>query len=67
LLKKAVKININAKACKRCGICIAFCPKKVFTDNDGMPVVKNLDACTQCMLCELRCPDYAITVGGEDE
>jgi len=65
-LEKGFKITINAKACKRCGICIAFCPKKVFTSENGLPVVANIDACTKCKLCELRCPDYAILVGGEE-
>lgn len=67
LLNKVSKIIINKKACKRCGICVAFCPKKVFTSENGLPIVANLDECTKCKLCELRCPDYAIIVGGEDE
>lgn len=64
---KAFKISINDKACKRCGICIAFCPKEVFASEHGKPVVANLDACIKCKLCELRCPDYAIVVGGEED
>ena len=32
-------ITINEKWCKKCGICAAFCPKKVFDrDEDGRPV-----------------------------
>lgn len=63
--EKTVRINIDEKACKRCGICIAFCPRKVFLAENGKPVVANPEVCTRCMLCELRCPDYAIVVGGE--
>jgi len=65
--EKAFKISISDKACKRCGICIAFCPRKVFASEHGKPVVVNPDACTKCKLCELRCPDYAIVVGGEED
>ncbi len=57
------KISINKDWCKGCGICIDFCPVKVFIrDIDGKPVVKNEDKCTGCMLCSLRCPDFAIEV-----
>ena len=46
--------------CKGCGICAAFCPKKVLKIiNDKVSVVDE-DSCIKCGLCELRCPDYAI-------
>lgn len=49
--------------CKACGICIAFCPKKVFrAQKDGKPVVEHPDACNGCLFCELHCPDFAITI-----
>ena len=54
--------------CKRCGICIAFCPKQVFdTGPGGEPVVARPQVCVRCHLCELRCPDFAITVEDEEE
>ena len=48
------RIEINRKWCKGCGICAAFCPKKVL----------GLDEETEkaSYMCELRCPDLAIKV-----
>ncbi|HHX24528.1 MAG: 4Fe-4S dicluster domain-containing protein [Tepidanaerobacteraceae bacterium] len=65
-MAEEIRIFINEKACKRCGLCIAFCPRNVYKSEGGKPIIVNLDACTNCKLCELRCPDYAIIVGGEE-
>ncbi len=60
---KSISIEILPDRCKECGICIAFCPKKVLkAGEDEKPVVENLEACTACMMCEYRCPDLAIRV-----
>lgn len=60
-----MNIEINRKYCKRCGICIEFCPKKVFDrDDHGRPIVARTGDCIGCRLCEMRCPDFAITVEG---
>jgi len=49
--------------CKACGICMAFCPKKIIlADKNGKPVVEEADKCIGCRFCELHCPDFAITV-----
>jgi len=49
--------------CKSCGICIAFCPKKVIGRGEGgSPVIELPDECTGCRFCELHCPDFAITI-----
>jgi len=59
---KAV-IEINQKWCKGCTICIAFCPKAVYTaDKHGHPVISDVNKCILCMLCVERCPDFAITI-----
>ena len=56
-------IEIYKSWCKRCGICVAFCPAGVLDqDESGAPYVKDLDRCTGCQLCQLRCPDFAINV-----
>ncbi len=56
-------ILIQKDWCKKCGICIEFCPAMVFTAReDGFPLITNPDNCTWCEMCELRCPDLAITL-----
>ncbi len=53
------KLVINTDWCKGCGICVAFCPKKVLTLKKEK-VVLSAEGCILCGQCELRCPDYAI-------
>ncbi len=66
--KSGAKITVNAKWCKRCGICSAFCPQGVFVpDEFGLPIVKYPEKCVKCMLCVVRCPDFAIDVEDLDK
>lgn len=64
--KKGLKLfsqTIFYDWCKACGICIAFCPKKVFDrDEEGKPLIERPDDCIGCRFCELHCPDFAITI-----
>ena len=54
-------LAINQKYCKGCGICVAFCPKKVLAlDEKGKVCVAAPEKCIACGLCELRCPDFAV-------
>jgi len=67
-MKKKFKVEIIRTLCKRCGICVEFCHRKVLSLNENGEVkVGDIDACTGCMLCELRCPDFAIDVIEEKE
>jgi len=62
------RVDIYRGWCKRCGICIAFCPKQVLeADKDAYPTVKDLEQCSACRLCEMRCPDFAIVVSKNEE
>ena len=57
------KVLVDLKLCKKCGICIEFCPVDVFSaEMDGTPIPENQDKCIGCKLCELRCPDFAVKV-----
>jgi 2-oxoglutarate ferredoxin oxidoreductase subunit delta len=62
-MKKKFNVEIIGTLCKRCGICVEFCHRRVISLNDNGEVkVVDIDACTGCMLCELRCPDFAVDV-----
>ena len=56
-------IEVYKSWCKKCGICVAFCPAGVLAEDEtGAPYAKEPDKCTGCQLCALRCPDFAINV-----
>lgn len=61
-MKKSAEVIINREWCKGCGICVAFCPKKVLALDDEKAVVVNPEECNACGLCQLRCPDVAVEV-----
>ena len=61
MVKEIVFPVVNIKRCKGCGLCIAFCPKKVFeADFEGKSVVVNPDECVGCMSCAAVCPKHVI-------
>lgn len=60
----AVEISLVAARCKRCGYCIAFCPKGVLASDGGKPVVQKGELCTGCGLCVWICPEFAMKVTG---
>ncbi len=62
-LKKHYDIAFYRDWCKACGLCMAFCPKKIIlSDKNGKPVVAEPDQCIGCRFCEIHCPDFAITI-----
>lgn len=62
--KKSYSVSFYHDWCKQCGLCMAFCPKKIIkADKNGKPEIIDEDKCTGCRFCEMHCPDFAITVG----
>ncbi len=60
---KTTKVLVSQDWCKKCGICIAFCPKKVLEGDElGRVIVARPDQCIACKTCERLCPDFAINI-----
>ncbi len=61
--KKLYVVNFFYNWCKSCGLCSAFCTKKIIlTDETGRPYIEDMESCTGCRFCEIHCPDFAITI-----
>ena len=59
----AFELEINRKWCKKCGLCVNYCPRKVYdADPFNAPIIAQPQHCVGCMQCEVRCPDFAISV-----
>jgi len=62
------KVDIYEGWCKKCGICIAFCPEHALEeDEEGFPKLSSPEKCTGCGWCEIRCPDFAIVVSNDEK
>ncbi|MDA8228843.1 MAG: 4Fe-4S binding protein [Desulfitobacterium hafniense] len=57
------RVIVSEDWCKKCGICIAFCPKKVLASDElGRVLVVKPEECIACKICERLCPDFAINI-----
>ncbi len=56
-----IQPRIKKTWCKACRLCIVFCPRKVFKQDEfGRPIIANPENCIACHMCEYRCPDFAL-------
>lgn len=60
---------LNNERCKGCGICTAYCPKKLISmstklNAKGYCVAEITDCgkCTGCGFCAMMCPDLAVEI-----
>lgn len=61
--QEALPVQFRYEWCKKCGICVAYCPRNALSMGArDLPFLSDVAACTQCKLCELMCPDFAVTV-----
>lgn len=58
--------TINTAACTRCGECIADCPARIISMQDGVPtIVQDKEAtCYRCQHCLTVCPTGAVSILG---
>ena len=68
-----MKIYVDGRVCKGCGLCIHYCPREVLQLSGqrnqkgyNIAVVSDACDCTGCRLCEIGCPDVAIYVADEE-
>jgi len=64
-MNRKFEVSVNEKLCKKCGICVALCPKGVFSLSDKLSV--EAEKCNGCRRCEVYCPDFAIEVNAREE
>lgn len=61
--RKEFSITIYEAWCKKCGICVAFCPAGALSEHKTtQQVLSNAAKCSGCRQCEWRCPDFAIII-----
>ena len=63
---KKKELICDTKWCKGCGICVAFCPRKVLVIENDKVKINDRENCIYCGQCEQRCPDYAIYIKEEE-
>ena len=62
-----MRIEVDTKWCKGCGLCVHFCPGNVLAmgsvrNERGYltPYAENIGGCVGCETCERICPDFCV-------
>ena len=63
-------LEFDTANCKGCGLCVAYCPKKLLViDNEAVnskgyrtAKITDMDECVGCKSCITMCPDSIITM-----
>jgi NAD-dependent dihydropyrimidine dehydrogenase PreA subunit len=61
-LKNVSTLQVNARICNGCGICLLVCPQEVLEINEKKAEIIDMDGCIECGACALNCPVKAIKV-----
>jgi 2-oxoglutarate ferredoxin oxidoreductase subunit delta len=63
------EVHFLEQHCKGCGMCVAFCPRKIIemaehTNDQGYnpAMVTDVSRCTGCAICAMMCPHVIIEV-----
>ncbi|MCL6610605.1 MAG: 4Fe-4S binding protein [Peptococcaceae bacterium] len=71
-MAKKVALILERDRCKGCGLCIAFCSRRLLRAGEDLnalgyyPVeMTDMERCTGCGNCSVICPDLAIFVQKE--
>jgi len=60
--QKRMKIYISYDHCIGCKKCVEICPNNVFSFEDELPKITDIDKCSFCGVCADQCPNQAIQI-----
>lgn len=61
---RSYKPIIDKEKCKKCGICVTYCPDASIKRTEDIPVI-DYDYCKGCGICAIECPSHAIIMKPE--
>jgi len=61
-LSNVVTLELDARKCNGCRLCIAVCPHAVLAVENGRARIADRDACIECGACARNCEGGALSV-----